>query len=365
MQFTLKLFSTLDELEGLRPGWQALMAQVPENTGFFATWEYTQAYLRFHRPPRWVVVALYTEDAQVPVAVVPLSLFQVQTDAALYQAAKPLGVAYLPYIEFPIQSRVRRAALTSLLRDVLRERLRLDLVFLGPLHESSLVHLALLEDLGRTEHYLLISNPLSQLQIDTRGLDFEDYAREHKSSTVRNARYCERRLGKEGRVEVRIGDNSADLEAVFAAMCQHNEAQFGGAHIHQARPEWQPFLQCLITQLAPQGMLEVATLRLDGRAIALHLCFVYKSRRYFYLMTHDPAYRRFSPAKILMSHLIARSFAEQGVFCFGAGGYGYKSDWCKTVGDTKFAVLFLNLEAKPALQPHLTLQGLERFLRSD
>ena len=36
-------------LQALRDDWQALTARIPENTDFFATWDYTWVYLNAHR----------------------------------------------------------------------------------------------------------------------------------------------------------------------------------------------------------------------------------------------------------------------------------------------------------------------------
>jgi len=63
---------------------------------------------------------------------------------------------------------------------------------------------------------------------------------------------------------------------------------------------------------------------------------------------------------MLLSHLAAKTFEARGVFCLGAGNYAYKRDWVHTVGEIKSAIVFLNPEARPVLEPHLDKAGISR-----
>jgi len=90
-------------------------------------------------------------------------------------------------------------------------------------------------------------------------------------------------------------------------------------------------------------------LRFNEQIIASGLSFWHKGRRYYYLTHFDPAYARYSPGKILLYRLIEQTFAERGVFCFGAGTYSYKEDWAQSAGELKAAFIFLNPQARQAL----------------
>ena len=50
MNLTPEPITDFPALQALHADWQALSARVPENTDFFATWDYIWAYLSFHRP---------------------------------------------------------------------------------------------------------------------------------------------------------------------------------------------------------------------------------------------------------------------------------------------------------------------------
>lgn len=110
--------------------------------------------------------------------------------------------------------------------------------------------------------------------------------------------------------------------------------------------------------LSASGQAQLSTLRLDGEVVAAVLSFVHKQRRSLYLIDYDPKFVRYSPSKILLAKLIEQTFADGGVFCFGAGSAAYKRDWGPVVGELKAVLVFFNPAARAALEDQLTLSGL-------
>lgn len=361
MSYHVEVVSTLDALDALQECWQALYAAVPENTGFFASYQYLRVYLNFHRPVGWVVVAVFNTNKDQLLGVFPLSIFNIQDGSTVYRACKPLGGAYAPYFDFAVQSHFRRDVLSILLYDVLRGHFKCDLAFLGPLHDSSPLCLALLEDINSQE-LKIVRNPNSLSQIETRGQYFEDYFRQRKSLTLPNARYQERRLRKMGTVEIRLADHGEDFTERVVELCQRNEAQFAETNYYRHHANWHAYMAQLVTHLAPQGLAEFSTLRLNDQVIASALSFIHPGRHYFYLTAYDPVFANHSPSKILMSRLIERTFAEKRVFCFGAALYPYKLDWLQSVGDIRTPIVFFSPESRRALDERLVAGKLSAFL---
>ncbi|MBA5687984.1 GNAT family N-acetyltransferase [Rugamonas apoptosis] len=361
MSYHAELLSTIDALDAIKDQWQALCAALPENTGFFSSYSYLRSYLDFHQPNGWVVVAIYGADRAQLLGVFPLSIFNVQDGDNNYRACKPIGTPYAPYYDFAVRSQCRREVLSILIHNVLRGHFKCDLAFLGPLHDSSPLSIVLLEELD-APMIKMVSNRDALSQIDTRGQTLEAYFRRRKSLTLPNARYQERRLRKCGNVEICLTEHGADLANVVMELCQRNEEHFPEENYYRQHADWKTYMTQLATQLAPQGFAEIATLRLDQQVIASALSFLQPGRRYFYLIAYDPAFGRHSPSKILMAHLIERTFAEKNVFCFGAGQYQYKLDWCQSLGDIRTPVIFYTPEARRALDEKIVAGKMSAFI---
>lgn len=361
MSYHVDVLTTLESLDRIKDEWRELCAQLPENTGFFCSYPYLRPYLAFHRPARWAVVAVYTGDKSELLGIFPLSIFNIDIDGTLYQACKPLSTAYAAYFDFAVLSQQRRQVLNTL-TTVLREYLKSDVAMLGPLHEASPLCTVLLQDLA-PEQLKIIGNPGTLSQIETRGQSFEDYFRRKKSLTLPAARYEERRLRRLGKVDIRVADHGEDLEAVVLELCGRNEDQFTEINYYRQHPEWKNYLALLARELVPQGLAEVSTLRFNDHVIASSLCFLQPGRRSLYLTAYDPGFARHSPSKILLAHMIKRSFEEKSIFCFGAGDYAYKRDWSQSLGENRIPVIYFNDQARQALDKHLVQAKLSRYLR--
>lgn len=358
MQLTSQRITDFLALEALRSDWQALSARTPENTDFFATWDYTWAYLNGHRPANWQVVTIRDSDGGALVAVFPLQVFQIEHQGQVFRACQPLGTGYLPYVEFPVESRVRRDVLQVLLNTVLQQQLNIDLAIFWPLHQASPLYLTLLEDLGRTEVLKTLRFPGNLHEIETRGRDLAAHRQGCSIKSFKDAAYKARKLGRQGDLRFTLSEPIDQLRPLMETLCQQNLQKFGEQHACRHLPKWSTYLPELAVALAATSQAQLSTLRLDGEVVASVLTFVHKQRRSLYLIDYDPQYVRYSPSKILLASLIEATFAEGGIYCFGAGSTPYKRDWGPAVGELKAALVFFNPNARAALEDQLTLNGL-------
>lgn len=353
-----ELITDFAALQALRPQWQSLSARVSEDTDFFATWDYTWAYLNFHRPTQWLVVAMRAAPTGALVAVFPLKVFQIAHEGQVFRACQPLGVGYLPYIEFPIDSAVRRDVLQVLLNTVLQQQLGMEVAIFWPLHQASPLYLNLLEDLGRSEALKTLRFAGNLHEIETRGLDLGAHRQTCSIKSFKDAAYNARKLGRQGELRFTLSEPGANLRPLIKTLCQQNLQKFGDKHACRHLPKWSAYLPQLGEALSTSGLAQLSTLRLDGEVVAAVLSFVRKERRSLYLIDYDPKFVRYSPSKILLAKLVEQTFAEGGIFCFGAGSAPYKRDWGPSVGELKAALVFFNPAARAALEDQLTLNGL-------
>lgn len=358
MHLTSQRITDFSALEALRDDWQALSARIPENTDFFATWDYTWAYLNSHRPANWQVVTIRDNDGGALVAVFPLQVFQIEHEGQIFRACQPLGVGYLPYIEFPINSAVRRDVLQVLLNTVLQKELNLDVALFWPLHQASPLYLTLLEDLGRSEALKTLRVPGNLHEIETRGRDLAAHRQACSIKSFKDAAYKARKLARQGALRFTLSEPAANLRPLMHTLCQQNLRKFGDQHACRHLPKWSAYLPELAVALAGSGLSQLSTLRLDGEVVASVLSFVHKQRRSLYLIDYDPQFVRYSPSKILLAKLIEQTFADGGMFCFGAGSSAYKRDWGPAVGELKAVQVFFSSTARAALHEQLDLRGL-------
>ncbi len=358
MNLTPEPITDFPALQALRADWQALSARIPENTDFFATWDTTWLYLNLHRPANWQVVAIRDQDGGALLAVFALQVFQIAHNGQIFRTCQPLGVGYLPYIEFPVDSAVRRDVLQVLLNTVLQQQLHIDVAIFWPLHQASPLYLTLLEDLGRTEVLKTLRFAGNLHEIETRGRDLIAYRQSCSIKSFKDAAYKARKLGRQGELHFTLSEPGANLRPLIETLCQQNLQKFGDKHACRHLPQWSAYLPQLGETLSTSGLAQLSTLRLDGEVVAAVLSFVRKGRRSVYLIDYDPKFVRYSPSKILLAKLIEQTFADGGVFCFGAGSAAYKRDWGPVVGELKAVLVFFNPSARAALEDQLTLSSL-------
>jgi CelD/BcsL family acetyltransferase involved in cellulose biosynthesis len=353
MPLTATVITDLARLADLESDWHALSERLDGELDFFASYSWTYAFLAHYQPTDWLVVAVFDQQSQQLRAVFPLQRFCLSLGAQQFRACKPLGGGYVPYIDFAVHSLDRRELISVLLNDVLRLHLGAEVVFFWPLHEESKLYLTLLEDLGgqaclKTDRY-----PGNLHHVDGRSQRFHEYALTRPRNTFKDAAYCQRRLAKIGSLSWSTPRDLAALDAGVKQLCEWNRAKFHGQHVYAGFLDWSEYLAHVARHLLPLGRAELTMLSLDDKVICAALCFLHKKRRCFYLIDCDPCFKQFSPGKILISHLIERTFLDGGVFCMGAGNHGYKRDWTSNVGEIKSAIVFLDPQVRTLLEPHL------------
>lgn len=121
-----------------------------------------------------------------------------------------------------------------------------------------------------------------------------------------------RRLQEAGELALDLHDGSERLgtllEEGFAIEASGWKGQRGTAIA--SRPETLSFYTESARWAARHGFLQLAFLRLDGRAVAFHLNLVASGVHYHVKGGYDPAYQRFSPGKVLHRLLLERACGE-------------------------------------------------------
>lgn len=140
----------------------------------------------------------------------------------------------------------------------------------------------------------------------------EDVDRRLGAKVTGNLRRTLRRLEEAGRVEVQVEATPRQLDRLlvegFRVESSGWKAERGTAIL--SSPATRRFYAALARWAADAGLLRLAFLRLDGRAIAF--AFVLRDETAYYLIKggYDPEHRRFAPGKLLFRSLMARAAAS-------------------------------------------------------
>lgn len=335
-----------DALLALKDEWQSLAAATPTSLDLFGGWDHVWQVVHTLKPAKWFVVAVREPEHKRLIAAFAWELLNVHTADKAYRVIQPLASILTPYVEFAVAPRYRRPALQALL-DTLAHA-GIDVLCLWPMHEASPVFNALTEDMRNSNLLKTFRYPNNVREIETRGLDYASFCRSKSKTTFADARYCERRLKKGGALRFTLSEPLPAAADIVANLSLASAMHFGEEFAYKSKPNWNDWVVEMVKVLANQAIAQVSTLRFNDTIIAGGLSFWHKGRRYFYLTHYDQTYARFSPGKILLYRLIEQTFADQGVFCFGAGNTRYKDQWARSQGELKAAFIFMNPAAQQA-----------------
>lgn len=139
---------------------------------------------------------------------------------------------------------------------------------------------------------------------------------EHERSLGRNLRHDVarrlRRLEATGVVTTEVSDGSGSLEALleegFAVEARGWKGERSTAIV--SRPDTHRFYTEVARWAAAAGILRLAFLRVDGRAIAFQLDLESSAVYYSLKIGYDPAYERFSPGKLLAYSMVSSAISR-------------------------------------------------------
>lgn len=365
MNIVVDLVRDLASLAALRERWTALSDAQTHSLGAMSRWEYIHSYVESFAPKDWLVVVMsFAEEPQELLAVFPLMSISAKAgnDASALRLLVPLGARFAPYVEYPVQARYR-AQVWRALRQFAQQHLKVDGILLGPFHEDSKHYLHLMETLP-ADQCACLSKPTNYL-IETRNEDFENYfSKRPKSTLLRDVRYHQRQLARTGQVEICQVTEPAECREVIEQLARLMDVKFSDDLLYRTLPNWQEVYVKMAERYLASGLIDVATLKLDGKVISSRITFREKWRTMFMQIAYDPAYKKFSPNKVLMMHFVEQSFKEKGVVCLGPGQYRYKSEWANHCAEIKLVAHFLTERGKAQWAPLVTWEKIGVLLNA-
>jgi CelD/BcsL family acetyltransferase involved in cellulose biosynthesis len=201
------------------------------------------------------------------------------------------------------------------------------------------------------------------LAIDLEGT-WDAYLRSRHHGLRKKLRSRPRQLGELGEVTFEHADPSNALAAVDDMIHLHDVRWAGrnDATLVSSSSNGRAFYRAVLPQLVEDGIADLVTMRLDGRAIASQVGFQIGGVYYNYQAAFDPAMAHYAPGLLILAHLVERAW-DAGLerFDFMTGDEPYKHLWANQDPFVTHVTIFPN---QPVARVLVQAMGIGRRIRS-
>lgn len=166
--------------------------------------------------------------------------------------------------------------------------------------------------------------------------DWDAYWRSRSQNLRKTVNRCRNRVRELGTVDIDIRDGTDGLDAMLAEGFELEASGWkgeGGTAILSS-PETHRFYKAVSEWAAQAGILRLAFLRVDGRAVAFHLSLEAGGVHYLLKLGHDAELQRTGAGTVLTAVMLERMF-EDGLrrYEFLGAADRYKMRWTETTRD--------------------------------
>ena len=161
---------------------------------------------------------------------------------------------------------------------------------------------------------------------------WEEYQKKLTSKLKADSRRCTRNLNEKGELKFEILEQGNEkirkvLEKLFEQ--KRNRYQTSGAYDMLSSEAVRRFYSEMPSELGQGAKIQLSALILDDLVLATHWGVVDQCQFYYLMPTYSSEWKRYSPGRLLLEHLIKWSIEQSlKVFDFTVGGEEYKKEWC-------------------------------------
>jgi len=161
---------------------------------------------------------------------------------------------------------------------------------------------------------------------------WEEYQKKLTSKIKADSRRSRKRLAEKGELRFEILEpGNEKLSKVLEAFIEQkrNRYQTSGAYDLLAYEAVRGFYSDMPSELGQGAKIQLSALFLDNLVLATHWGVVDQLNFYYLMPTFAQEWKRYSPGRLLLEHLLQWSLEEElEVFDFTVGGEEYKKEWC-------------------------------------
>lgn len=209
---------------------------------------------------------------------------------------------------------------------------RIDLSFLeGPEGIESCLRNDIVEPTFRLYSRTIMSSPYLPIEGD-----WDSYWKSRSRNLRSTVRRCRNRLADLGEVTVQIANDAEGIDALLAEGFEIEESGWKeerGTAI-ASRPETHRFYREVAHWATQMGILKLAFLRIDGRAVAFNFSLESAGNHYLLKLGHDAGLNRAGPGTVLTAEMLKRAFSiNLRSYEFLGADDRYKLRWTGLVHD--------------------------------
>lgn len=314
------------ELAALKDDWNRLYQQNASYGGIFLTYEWAEAAWRTFSAGRklWVVVVRDRSGAAICIA--PL----VKRSSLNFTVLEFLSSPLADYADFLTMSGQDLPIKDSL--DFLRRDPDWDVLELRGITDGSALG-RLPAEYWTEKGWILHQDQYSAAPYISIQTGFEEYLRSVGRKLVSDTKRQIRRLEEEGPVVLfrcATSEQALMLLEMFAKQKATRYITTGARNLFRDERILRFFME-LVRTLWSNGNIDMTSLRVGEKVVALHFGFREREKYQYYMPSFDLAYANKSAGRVhlyfLLKDCFARGFEE---FDFLSGEDAYKSQWTKT-----------------------------------
>ena len=308
----VRVVRSLEEMEALVPGWEAVAASALEPNVFYEPWMLLPA-LRGLRRALELELAVVERDGGGLAGVFPL-VREERYRGVPAVTLRPWTHDYV-FLTTPLVHRAHAGECLHAVLDWLRDDSGALLLELTGISGDGAFHHALIDVLNEREEAVYLAERASRGLLRRRDGADAYLGAALDGNARRKLRSKERALSAAGRVEYAELSSPADAPRWTSDFLSLEEAGWKGraGTAIGGRPEDRAFFEATVAEAARRGRLLMLALRLDGRPIAMKTNFLAGEGSFAFKIAYDEAHGRASPGMLLELENIRRVHAIPGL----------------------------------------------------
>ncbi|MEN1969995.1 GNAT family N-acetyltransferase [Lentibacillus sp. N15] len=320
----------IDTLDKILPKWETLKEEYREITVFQdigwlkSCWEYNK---KERNVSPYIVEVKHDNKA---VAIIPLYISYKELAGLNFRVLKPIGSDFSDY-SIPILSKKYspEILLRAALKEIYRDKKSWDYIDWGDLPEDTVFDSFLNSNLP--DGYELAERKRSDMcPFLVLNNDLEKVKGRINEKLLKEIQYLERRLKKEGEIKYYKVKNENEIEPImnkfFDLHCERWKNTNTPSEFQDVRER--DYVMEAAKNLFKSNLLYLALLSHNDEIMVVHYGMSDGKRNYLYLHAMNMKYKKYSPGKLFVYHLILDSCREgYDIVDFLKGDEGYKHKW--------------------------------------
>ena len=308
-----KIVSTLEDLKSCKPEWNDAVSNSISDS-VFLTYEWVTSWIQYFAGGQPLCFVVSKRDQRI-IGILPFLQERRRIFGTDYNVLRSPSNSHTNQYNFIIESNGRAEILEHMIHFISRNT-DWDLMELDFVPDNAQL-IPLLRRLEKKSYYKFNLELLMESPYVAISGSWNDYLQKRDKKVRRNFDYFEKKLKKEGKVEILKISAGDDLKShVMDAFEIEKRSWKGDAGTAIADSENEKgFYTELAQKMSEKGMFSLYFLAFNGEKIAFDYCLEYNDHFYVLKTGYNPEYGKYSPGRVLMINLL-RDIHRTGQFSY-------------------------------------------------